>query len=539
MGVAGDDVDALGAWQHSLGAGVTIGEVDTGVDASNPDLAGQLVGGYNFVDGGVITEDENGHGTETAGIMVALQNNGVGGSGLAPEAKIMPLQVFGVSGTGSVKAVAAAFNYAGQHGLRVVNASLSLTEPSPAVETAIRSHPRTLYVVAAGNSGLDNDIDPEYPCAVTAANLLCVGALDGNNAVASFSNYGSSVSIYAPGSDIFSTTLTGSCEAGLPCGFAFNSGTSMAAPFVSATAALLLAENPLLSTAQLKADILDSAVHATGPGTVLALDAGAATVLAAQPPPTVTVNALSLSSASSAGLTFAVSGRVLSTTCVLDREHLPCPAAGGVLHLRGLVVGRHRFRVLAVGSGGTTAQQITWQMPRTPLRLLGVPNRRTDRNVITISYGLRSRTSSKAYCWLDKKPVVCGNARVNTVAFRSLALGRHRFAVRVGRRMVSTTWTTVLGWSDVKLVDVHGATVLYFVVDAPSDIVLTLVPTRQQVWDSKRVTIAVKDGENSVAIKHTFAGYGPSLPAGDYILVAQIRSLKTQTRSFRIRLQLP
>jgi thermitase len=251
----GADISALSAWTLSEGADVTVGVVDTGVDLQHEDLAGQLVPGHDWVDGGE-PDDENGHGTHVTGTIAALDDD-MGVVGVAPEAKVMPLRVLGADGSGSMSAVAAAFAYAGDHGVRVVNASLGSEWDVQAVKDAIASHPGTLYVVAAGNSAA-NDDDPasaEYPCAYALANVLCVGASDKWDRPAGFSNYGAtSVDLFAPGVSIASTYITDAECAG----YCVLSGTSMASPHVAGAAALVLGARHDVSTAQLRQALLST-----------------------------------------------------------------------------------------------------------------------------------------------------------------------------------------------------------------------------------------------------------------------------------------
>jgi subtilisin family serine protease len=256
-GTAGDDIGASYVWPHATGAGVTVAVVDTGVDATAPDLMGQLVPGYSWVNSDTDTQDEDGHGTHVSGIIAAVQNNGSGVSGVAPGAHVMPLQALDSSGDGTDADVAAAFNYAGDAGVPIVNASLGSSSPSQAIEQAIAAHPNTLYVVAAGNSGTDNDnpSTPFYPCDLTEANVICVGASDQNDQPASFSDYGpTSVDLFAPGVNVLSTWLSN----GGTARYAYADGTSMATPMVSATLALMLSRESSLSAAQLKSDLLQS-----------------------------------------------------------------------------------------------------------------------------------------------------------------------------------------------------------------------------------------------------------------------------------------
>jgi subtilisin family serine protease len=255
-GTAGDDIGALYAWPHSTGANVTVAEVDSGVDYTAPDLQGQLINGWDYINGNNNPQDQFGHGTHVAGIIAALQNNGTGVSGVAPAAKVMPLRVLDATGSGTDVDVAQAFNDAGDDGVAIVNASLGSSAPSQVIEQAIQAHPNTLYVVAAGNDGTNNDdpSTPFYPCDAPEPNVICVGASDQNDQPAWFSNYGAtSVDLFAPGVSILST---------YPGGYAYDDGTSMATPMVSGTLALMLARNPGLGATALKNDLLASADQA-------------------------------------------------------------------------------------------------------------------------------------------------------------------------------------------------------------------------------------------------------------------------------------
>ena len=276
-GLADADIDAPEAW--SLGAsglGVTVAVVDTGIALNHPELAGRIATnpgetgggketnridddhdgyvddwqGWDWVAGDNVAADENGHGTHVSGIIAAPQD-AVGVAGVAPNARILPLRVLDASGSGSSSAVASAFDLAGRLGIPVVNASVSSNSLSTAQRTAISAHPDTLYVVAAGNDGHDNDTTPTYPCALPAANIVCVGATDNRDARAGFSNVGAtSVDLFAPGVGILSTYGTG--DASL-------SGTSMATPHVAGALALMRQAAPTLNAAQLKRGVLDGA----------------------------------------------------------------------------------------------------------------------------------------------------------------------------------------------------------------------------------------------------------------------------------------
>jgi thermitase len=264
------DIDAPEAWASTRGAGVTVAVVDSGVDLGHPDLAGRLTAGHDFVDDDSIPADLNGHGTHVAGT-IAAGENGVGAIGVAPAALVMPLRVLDAGGSGNSADVAAAFAYAGDHGARVVNASLGSEYPSLAEREAIRAHPGTLFVVAAGNGGADGVGDDndggtaEYPCAYDEPNLVCVGSSDSDDARSVFSNFGAvSVDLFAPGENIVSAYIRGRTTYldhyfGTGDGYELMLGTSMAAPHVAGAAALALAARPSAATAQVKAALLDGA----------------------------------------------------------------------------------------------------------------------------------------------------------------------------------------------------------------------------------------------------------------------------------------
>src|SRR6185312_14205623 len=277
-GIADADVDAPEAWSlGATGAGVTVAVVDTGISLTHPDLAARIATnpgetgsgretnridddhdgyvddwrGWDFVAGDNVPDDQNGHGTHVSGT-IAAQQDAAGVSGVAPGARILPLRVLGANGSGSSSAVAAAFDLAGRMGVPIVNASLDSTTLSTPIRTAITAHPNTLYVVAAGNDRANDDTAPVYPCAIPAANIVCVGATDNRDARAGFSNVGAqSVDLFAPGVGVLSTYGAS--------GYAYLNGTSMATPHVAGVIALMRQAAPSLNAAQLKQGVLDGA----------------------------------------------------------------------------------------------------------------------------------------------------------------------------------------------------------------------------------------------------------------------------------------
>ena len=261
-GTPDDDIDTTDVWAMGVsGAGQVVAVVDTGILATHPDLGSQQAAspaGKDFHAGDANPEDANGHGTHVAGTIAASQD-GVGISGVAPGARIVALRALGADGSGQAVNVAQAFDYAGDMGVRIVNASLASLTDSSAQRQAIQDHPSTLYVIAAGNGGADdlgddNEVTRTYPCVDTEPNVICVAATDNRDALASFSNYGAiSVDLAAPGVNIVSDYVSPQ--------YVYMSGTSMAAPHVAATLALMRQAAPGLSAAQLKAALLDSVDH--------------------------------------------------------------------------------------------------------------------------------------------------------------------------------------------------------------------------------------------------------------------------------------
>jgi thermitase len=228
-------IHAPEAWDITRGtAAIKVAVVDTGVDCGHPDLQGQCAAQVNYVDSnsGPI-QDDNGHGTHVAGIIAAVMNNRIGVAGVAPGVKLVALKALDSSGSGDTTTVAQAIDAALTYGARVINLSLGGPNDDPTLRDAInRAYAAgALTVAAAGNSGTST---PVYPAAYD--HVIAVAAVDGSLQRASFSNYGSYIALAAPGVGILSTYPGGS--------YAYLRGTSMAAPHVSAAAALVLSLRP-------------------------------------------------------------------------------------------------------------------------------------------------------------------------------------------------------------------------------------------------------------------------------------------------------
>lgn len=255
------------AWDVVRGSPtVIVAVIDTGVDATHPDLGGVLLPGATFVSSPDpsctpgSTVDDDGHGTHVAGLIGANANNATGIAGVAFGVRILPIKALDCTGAGLLSDVAQAVVWATDHGARVVNISLGADADVTVLHDAIRyavGH-NVLVVASAGNCGVASVRcaavnAPQYPAAYPES--LAVAATDSSDQHASFSNIDPYVGISAPGMTIWSTTPTypttlSRVNPGTQTYAAF-SGTSQAAPLVAGIAALVLSQEPRLSVAQL------------------------------------------------------------------------------------------------------------------------------------------------------------------------------------------------------------------------------------------------------------------------------------------------
>ncbi len=209
-GTAGVDLAGPAAWDATSGSSqVLVGVMDTGI-ARHPDLDANLredlsrdfrahVGGPADP-----TADANGHGTHVAGTIGAVGDNARGVAGVSWNVGLVALRVLD-AGSGTTADLAQAYVYAGQAGLPIVNASLG-GPANQATADAIAASPDTLFVVAAGNDGADNDVTPTYPCTLPYENVICVASLDNDGALSWYSNRGhTQVDLAAPGNGVLST----------------------------------------------------------------------------------------------------------------------------------------------------------------------------------------------------------------------------------------------------------------------------------------------------------------------------------------------
>lgn len=278
-GTAGADISATKAWATTTGSDdVVVAVLDSGVDYTHEDLVQNMwqrpanmapyqdneLGtvedefGFNAIDNSSDPMDENGHGTHCAGIIGAEGSNEIGISGVNWKVRIMPLKFMNAGGFGTTKDAIEAINYvidrkkAGVN-VRIISASWGSTQKSRSLEEVIRKAYENdiLFVAASGNASTNNDRTPHFPSSYNVPNVVSVAALDRNDKLAKFSNFGlKSVAIAAPGVDILSTWLGNQYEE--------KSGTSMATPVVAGVAALIVSENPRISVDDLKKKLLAS-----------------------------------------------------------------------------------------------------------------------------------------------------------------------------------------------------------------------------------------------------------------------------------------
>ncbi|MCA2799589.1 S8 family serine peptidase, partial [Microcystis sp. M113S2] len=304
------DIDAPEAWDIQTGnPNLVIGVLDTGVDYNHPDLAGNIwtnpgeiagdgidndgngyiddIRGWDFAYNDNNPSDVQGHGTHVSGTIAGKGNNGVGVTGVAWNAKIMPLKFLDDTGSGTLSNAILAINYATAKGVKLTNNSWGGGPYTQALYDAINAAGQAgaLFIAAAGNNSANADINPMYPAAYNLANIVSVASTTRTDALSSFSNYGlTSVDLGAPGSDIYSTLPNNS--------YGTLSGTSMASPHVAGAAALLWSQNPTWTAQQVKNTLMNTgdSIAALAGKTVSGKRLNVFNALAAANLPSVTVS---------------------------------------------------------------------------------------------------------------------------------------------------------------------------------------------------------------------------------------------------------
>lgn len=231
---------------------ITVAVVDTGIDATHPDLRGRVApGGHDFVDGDDNPADANGHGTHVASIVAAAAGNGEGivGAALDTETSILPVRVLDAGGDGDTYTVAQGITYAADQGADIILLSLGSPADSQVMHRAIAyaRQQGALILAAAGNGGrsISNYFPAAYP------EVLAVSAVDAEGQLTWFSNYGPQVDLAAPGAGIWGAVPQGKYEQ--------RSGTSAAAALAAGVASVIWAAFPDLTAAELSELLKDTA----------------------------------------------------------------------------------------------------------------------------------------------------------------------------------------------------------------------------------------------------------------------------------------
>ncbi len=267
-------VNGVTAWNTSTGAGVIVAVVDTGIAyetyggfAQAPDLAGaSFVSPYNFVANTTHANDDNGHGTHVAGTVRQATNNNLGVAGLAYNCTLMPVKVLNSAGSGSHTAIANGIRWAADHGAKVISMSLGGSTGSTTLSSAVTYAWGMGCVICAatGNTGRSG---VSYPARYTEC--IAVGATRFDGKRAGYSTYGTGIDVVAPGGDTSvdqngdgygDGILQQTFATGTPTtfGYYFFQGTSMATPHVAAIAAMVAANKPAYTNAQIRSAIESS-----------------------------------------------------------------------------------------------------------------------------------------------------------------------------------------------------------------------------------------------------------------------------------------
>ena len=492
---------AAAAWTKATGTGVVVAVIDTGVDGSRPDLSGALVAGAHLADDGTTIvsgsgTDRSGHGTHVAGI-VAGDKDGHGITGISPGAKIMPIDVDTPELSGA--AIGNAIRWAVDHHARVINLSLGVDDlplfaanvkPVCAAASYAESH-GAVVVASAGNDG-QGDNFPEAPAA--CATVLSVSALDSTMRVTSWSSFDGSIDLAAPGDGIYSTVPTFAN----PTGFALSSGTSMAAPFVSGVAALVLQQHPTWTPAQVR-DRLESTAEDTGPLGIDprsghgAVDPAAAVGASATKPtavPALTANAFGF------GDTFDDFGLVIDETLV---SWIPDPEA--------TVTG---YTVTTYTASGTSVKSL----PRTTVRW--------ETPTTTGGYVVTALTANGP---ITAPPVWYSKADdTPPTSFQVLALQKLKASFTSSGKVV-VSWTNPAankGHADGVFISLNGETVASHMGTMPTHLT---IPASHVPPGDLTVDVFVESSKDStLAVSHTKLGaHVPFIATGSRIGTSRYR----------------
>ncbi|MHB9112888.1 MAG: S8 family peptidase [Thermoleophilia bacterium] len=226
-----DRIEADQSWSTTLGSGIKVAVLDTGIDLTHPDLEANIKGGYNAINPARSYADDNGHGTHVAGIIGAIDNE-IGIIGTAPLVNLYAIKALDRRGSGYLSDIIEGLDWAVANQVQVINMSLGTNSDVVSFHNAVQkvNQAGIIQVAAAGNDGGAVD----YPAAYSE--VIAVSATDSSDNIASWSSRGAEVDLAAPGVSIFSS-YKGSTYKTL-------SGTSMASAHVAGSATLVLTQPP-------------------------------------------------------------------------------------------------------------------------------------------------------------------------------------------------------------------------------------------------------------------------------------------------------
>lgn len=230
------------AWEHTEGVNdVIVAIIDTGIDYNHPEFQGKILpDSYNSrtkTVGITAVMDDNGHGTSVAGIIAATKDNGIGIAGIAPNISLLIIKA-NADGENTFydSAIIEGIHYATEQGANLINLSLGNYNQNALMKQAI-DQAAAQGIILVGAAGNDSSIDPVYPASYE--NVISVSAITATRTLASFSNFGPTIDISAPGNAIYTTGLNNT--------YISSSGTSVAAPQVTGVIALIMSFDSTLS----------------------------------------------------------------------------------------------------------------------------------------------------------------------------------------------------------------------------------------------------------------------------------------------------
>lgn len=378
------DINAFEAWNSFTGnPNFVIAIIDTGLNRTHPDLAGNVwtnpgevpgngidddnngyvddVYGWNWVSNNNNPMDDNNHGSHCAGTIGAVGNNGVGVAGVNWRCKMVGLKFLNSGGSGSISAALSALQYCTRMNIKVSNNSWGGGGYSASFSSALTASQAVghIFCAAAGNGGYNNDTSPSYPASYSQDNVIAVAAVDNDFRLASFSQYGAtSVDIGAPGVNVYST-IQGT-------GYAFFNGTSMATPHVTGVTALVYGQNTGWTYTQVRNRILSTArpVAALAGRCVTGgcVDAGAAIFSAPNNPPQISLSSPTEGTNVPAGTAVSLSASAsdpdegnLTGSIVWTSSLQGVIGTGGSLNVSHFIVGTHTITASITDSRGATA----------------------------------------------------------------------------------------------------------------------------------------------------------------------------------------